>query len=148
MSGHQATESETARPPEPQLVSDKVRERVETSGLLEPGEVVRAYVNGHGVRPSLKAATGVLLLPLVARSYRAFVLTDRQIYVFDMKASGAGAVKRVRAKYPIGSVPVSLTEAHGGWRKLQIEDHMIYVVNRAEPLVPAQAIVDAGGSAG
>jgi hypothetical protein len=130
---------------EEQLVSAKVQERLQASGLIEPGEVILAYANGQGAVPAwLQAATGVLLLPLIVKSFRGLALTERHIYVFDTKFAGAGAVKRVRAKYPIESVHASIGEPRRGWRTLQVEEHKIYVPNRGGSLNNAQAIAAAG----
>jgi hypothetical protein len=131
------------------LVSDKVRDRLNVSGLLEPDEVVLAYLDGQGrVPPWLHAATGVLLLPIVVASFRAFVLTDRHIYVFDMKFGNGGAVKQVRAKHPLATVRARLSEPRAGWRRMQVGNDAIYVSNRGKALERAEAIVHAGADAG
>jgi hypothetical protein len=67
------------------------------------------------------------------------------VYVFKPKAfGGAGAVKRIVVKHPIGSTRPTLGEPKAGWRKLELDDQKIYLVDRGEPLRRAQAIAGAG----
>jgi hypothetical protein len=121
------------------MVPGKARERVETSGLMEPGETVKAYVEG---RPLLVPA---FLRPrFVFRDTRAVVLTDRHLYVFDMRRRGEGAVKSVRTKYPLGAVEPDLGSPTSGWRFLLVGDDSIWVADHGWPLAAAEAIVAAG----
>ncbi len=123
-------------------VPGKVRERLASSGLLEPGETVKVYIAGQGAISPL--VPGILRLPFLMRDMRAFVLTDQHLYVFDMKWGGAGAVKSIRAKHPLGSTDTSLGEAKAGWRMLTVGDERMYVASHGRSLAWAQAIAAAG----
>ena len=131
------------------LVMPKVKERIERSGLLEPGEEVLAYVAGQGMPPLLRHATGLLLMPLMLSSFRGIVLTDRHIYVCKVKTTSfhGGSLKSVRVKQPLDAAHATLAEARGRWRRLEVDGEKIYVIDRGSALRAAQAIVAAAGTA-
>jgi hypothetical protein len=125
------------------VVPTKARERVEGSGLLEPGETVTAYVEGRYL-----AVPAILRPQFLFRDKRAFVLTDRNLYVFDMKSRGGeGAVESVRAKFPLGAAETFLarppTQA-STQRLLGVGEDQIWVAGSGPPLAAAEAIVAAG----
>jgi hypothetical protein len=128
------------------LVSEKSRAQLEASGLMDPGESVVGLLAGQGrVPPMVRGMLGLLVLPWVLSNWRSLVLTDCNLYVFDVKfRGGAGAVKRVRAKYPRGTAAVVLSEPRGRWRTLRMGDHQIYVANRSPGVERARVFVEAG----
>lgn len=125
------------------VVPTKARERVEASGLMEPGETVKAYVEGR-----YRAVPAILRPQFLFRDARAFVLTDHHLYVFDMKwRGGEGAVKSVRAKFPLGAVETFLNRPVTQAFKrcfLGVGENQIWVANCGPPLAAAEAIVAAG----
>ncbi len=125
------------------VVPAKTRERVEASGLMEPGETVKAYVEGRYL-----LVPAILRPQFLFRDTRAFVLTDRHLYVFDVRwRGGAGAVKSVRAKYPLGAAETFLgrpTTQPYIRRLLGVGDDQIWVADSGSPLAAAEAIVAAG----
>jgi hypothetical protein len=125
------------------MVSAKARERVEASGLMDSSETVKACVEGR-----YQLVPAILRPQFLFRDTRAFVLTDRHLYVFDMRwRGGEGAVKSVRAKYPLGAAETFLSRPEtqqSAQCLLGVGEDKIWVADGGSPLAAAEAIVAAG----
>ena len=98
---------------ETELVKSKNRERIRKSGLLDGDENVIAYVNGFILPLStspLKLILRALASPFRPSSWRALVLTDRQLYICLLKGGRPGKLKSVLARYPRGSYAASIND--------------------------------------
>ena len=132
---------------ETELVTSRNRERMGKSGLLGRHEEVIAYVNGFALPPitfPLSTALRAIVSPYRPSSWRAVVLTDKQLYICSLMGGRPGKLKSVLASYPRGSYTASIADNNRSTASLEVEDLFITCPSRGRMRRSADVIVAAG----
>jgi hypothetical protein len=132
---------------ETELVTGSNRERMSKSGLLEPDEKVIAYVNGF-VPPPVASPVSMVLRAIVSpyrpSSWRALVLTERQLYICSLMGGRPGKLKSVIAIYPRGTYSASIADSDRSTTWLEVEGLSISCPSKGRMRRSADEIIAAG----
>lgn len=130
-----------------ELVTNRNRQRITESGLLDRAETVIAYVNGYTLPPvasALNMALMAIISPYRPSSWRAMVLTDQRLYICSLRGGRPGKLKSVLASYPRGSYAASIGTSDRPVGLLEVEGVSISCPSKGRMRRSADAIVAAG----
>jgi hypothetical protein len=121
------------------------------SGLLGEDENVIAYVNGCTL-PPIASPVKMVLQAITSQyrpsSWRAVVLTDKQLYICSLRGGRPGRLKSVLVSYPRGSYTASIADSDRPVTSLEVEGLDISCPSRGRMRRSADVIVAAGNRGG
>ena len=132
---------------ETELVTSRNRERMRKSGLLDADEKVIAYVNGFTLPPitsPVKMILRAIASPYRPTSWRAVVLTDKQLYICSLSGGRPGRLKSVLVRYPLGSYTASIGDSDRPTALFEVEGLDISCPSRGRMRRCADMIIAAG----
>jgi hypothetical protein len=132
---------------ESELVTSRNRERMRESGLLDGDEEVIAYVNGFTL-PPITSPVKMIVRAIAGQyrpsSWRAVVLTDKQLYICSLRGGRPGKLKSVLVTYPRGSYMASIADSDRPTTSFDVEGLDLSCPSRGRMRRSAEVIIAAG----
>lgn len=125
-------------------MKDNVREKWQKglSEHLEPDERIEAAARGMGIRFWQLALFYGYLLMMITKRFRTYIVTDRNVYVFQASSGSKYKAGAVLAKRPLGQARVELK---GSYLTFDGE-HLTYVGIAGPGKRAAQEVAEAAAS--